>query len=1434
MVIKIAHLADIHIKNNRREEYANVFQKLYDSLRENSPNIIVIAGDVFDDKMKASALNIKDVSEFLQALTMIAPCVMIPGNHDTNCLNPGSYDLLTPIVINHKELQPPRLIYWRESGVYHAHDILWTVIAPDGEQPSIEDEISKKQLLQKVPHICLLHEEVNGARLPNNQNLNGFKLSITALRRYDIVMAGHIHVRQQFSLNMAYCGSLIQQTIGESHLSHGYILWSIDNIPNVNTVTFKEIDIHNDEGFIRIIYDKNGKNITELPLPNNPIYWEVIHDGAPLDKIDNEIEFYKQIFKMPPRAIRSIAKSTSLTDLTDLSDLIDLTEAQAASKSFTSHEEIIRELINENVDEVIKMHKIHYNEESDYQMYNGKFRIRKLVFDNMYAFGRSNTIDFTKLEGCISGVIAANHTGKSSIIETLLFALYEEYPRAPSIKDIVHKGSSSCKLQLEFELDGKIGKIEKGLFATGGSNSKGSQYHFEYNGENRTQGGTPGTIKEIEKVLGDGKTALASSFQLQGSETLGFIGATLSERKKLLASVMMLGSFDKIERTVTKELTAAGSEVKLLTSQFRGTKLEDLYILRENEEKILIKTKNDLEQVKNCFDLIQNEVTVIAKELGSIKLYTLISDNIKKHIKLICSSSNPDLLCEREIDKWKNYIDNAYVDESISDKQLSQIKDIPYFDNYQNDLTDYQNYCGDQIQSTRELINSAVIKEREDLLKLSQLPKPISYAKLIQPKINSYTIDDIMLQYGEKRDKRPTNEEVTIAVQVLKNNANITNTANNTVKRLSSDFSTLELKNINASLKGKPPFNALLSAIRTSAICSKLIEDVNILTIQNASKECDRMIETTLINKTSYETSLDILEKDILEKDILEKDILEKDILEKDETTIVYTTDLAVAANEVNAVNTVNATDEVNCINTVNCANTSNNASIRDLEYYKNLLQIAKEYNAASIAIQDIKSKLKLQDNCEGCICTFKIVEDAIKGEDKLINAKINYRKRLNIEKNKLKELIKKCEGIISQMNKLKNILNIMSLYIKKSQIENAILVSDSILVIESANYWISNDIKEQQKYKEQIVNNEQIDAYKIVENNYKISSKERIDLENILQTLLTKEEKIKKFKNIAINAFSYWKYIRSVINEHKRFNEISKKMQIKEGEREQAHLQLTMTQQIIATSEREITRLNVEISIESVRAPQLALAEKNRSVLQSYKSVLKPNGGIGDKLLSRARTSLHTKINEALVELGSNFEINITDDFNIYQRQFTDQNWIPVSLSSGYQKFVLSLATRLSIWRLSCSPRPDAFIIDEGFGACDENYLDSMASALETLSTVPGGPRLVFIVSHIDTLKTRVERPLEITVNPSGSYVSNQQDDNKVIEEVISTRSKKIRQPARIRASNESVKDIKDVNITPDSLDSKKIFCKACCKSITVTHLKRHLASGLHKDNCT
>ncbi|NBQ70727.1 MAG: hypothetical protein EBU46_18605, partial [Nitrosomonadaceae bacterium] len=209
IIMRIAHVADIHIQDRRRAEYAAVFDRLYAGLRAVACEVggldfIVVAGDVFDNKMRASAHNLEDVAAFLSALADIAPVILIAGNHDTNCLTPGALDLLTPLLADSRALQAPRLTYWRHSGVYAAHGAVWAVAATDGAVPTAGEVDAAAAALEAAGAVgpgafrfCLFHDEVRGAQLgaaPNGVEARGIPRE--AFAPFDAAFGGHIHLRQ--------------------------------------------------------------------------------------------------------------------------------------------------------------------------------------------------------------------------------------------------------------------------------------------------------------------------------------------------------------------------------------------------------------------------------------------------------------------------------------------------------------------------------------------------------------------------------------------------------------------------------------------------------------------------------------------------------------------------------------------------------------------------------------------------------------------------------------------------------------------------------------------------------------------------------------------------------------------------------------------------------------------------------------------------------------------------------------------------------------------------------------------------------------------------------------------------------------------------------------------------------------------------------------
>jgi DNA repair exonuclease SbcCD ATPase subunit len=194
----IYHLSDIHIHlYKRHREYELVFARVLDYLQEerrtnkikaNSRRdismICVITGDILHSKSDLSPECIALTYKFLKDLLELLPVIVIPGNHDLNMNNKERLDSLTPIICDLPQHYP--IHYLNKTGCWlmgnllfsHASIFDYHIIAPDWidrELATIRTLVAntKDPLPDRVFKVALYHGRVNGAQLFNGLGIDG-------------------------------------------------------------------------------------------------------------------------------------------------------------------------------------------------------------------------------------------------------------------------------------------------------------------------------------------------------------------------------------------------------------------------------------------------------------------------------------------------------------------------------------------------------------------------------------------------------------------------------------------------------------------------------------------------------------------------------------------------------------------------------------------------------------------------------------------------------------------------------------------------------------------------------------------------------------------------------------------------------------------------------------------------------------------------------------------------------------------------------------------------------------------------------------------------------------------------------------------------------------------------------------------------------------
>jgi DNA repair exonuclease SbcCD ATPase subunit len=109
------------------------------------------------------------------------------------------------------------------------------------------------------------------------------------------------------------------------------------------------------------------------------------------------------------------------------------------------------------------------------------------------------------------------------------------------------------------------------------------------------------------------------------------------------------------------------------------------------------------------------------------------------------------------------------------------------------------------------------------------------------------------------------------------------------------------------------------------------------------------------------------------------------------------------------------------------------------------------------------------------------------------------------------------------------------------------------------------------------------------------------------------------------------------------------------------------------------------------------------------------------------------------IVEFTISFE---NDGKNISPYIVYDSRSWAAEMSSGFERFVSSIAIRVALTNISNLPKSTFLVIDEGFGTLDGNNLPSMNSLFTFLKS---NFDFILIISHLDSMKDMVDKTIEI-----------------------------------------------------------------------------------------
>ena len=636
--MRFAHVADTHIRNLKyHEEYRECFKQLYKKLRDLKVDYIIHCGDIAHTKTQISPEFVEMCSDFFKNLADIAPTYIILGNHDGNLRNSTRQDALTPIA---KALGHSSLYLLKESGEVNLDDnftinVLSVFDRDNWCTPSNPDRVN----------IALYHGAVSGVTTDTGWKMENGEDDVNIFDSFDYGFLGDIHKTNQ-SLDkkgkIRYPGSTVQQNHGETN-DKGFLLW---DILDKDSYTCEHHALLNPKPFITVKLTPKGRLPNKLSVPQGARLRLLSENSLSLDVVRKAVDVARS--RLKPEAVTYLSRaddsSATVGEMTNSlikEDLRDLAVQEELLAEYLKDYQVTDEIL-QSVCDLNRKYNTMVEEEEEVRR-NVNWRLEKLEWDNLFNYGENNSIDFKDVNGIV-GILGKNFSGKSSIIDSILYTLFNTTSKNNRKNlNIINQNKDNCRGYLEISVGTKTYKIErisekykktlKGKTTQEAKTDvnftvldKATGEEYELNGLSRND-----TDKNIRKVFGTIDDFLLTSMSSQlGS--LSYLAEGSTKRKEILAKFLDLEIFEKKFKKAKDDASDLRSGIKRLEGRDLEAEIKEARTEFARCDTLISVKERECEEMKGLIDVTSKEHLELDSKIKSIPTEIIDIDNVNKQI----------------------------------------------------------------------------------------------------------------------------------------------------------------------------------------------------------------------------------------------------------------------------------------------------------------------------------------------------------------------------------------------------------------------------------------------------------------------------------------------------------------------------------------------------------------------------------------------------------------------------------------------------------------------------------------------------------------------------------------------------------------------------------------------------------------------------------
>ncbi|MFV0181756.1 SMC family ATPase [Empedobacter falsenii] len=996
----------------------------------------------------------------------------------------------------------------------------------------------------------------------------------------------------------------------------------------------------------------------------------------------------------------------------------------------------------------------------------------KLTIEGLYSYQERQTIDFSNLtEAGLFGIFGNVGSGKSSILEAIMYVLYGETERLNS-KDKRAYNMMNLKSNLAY-IEFDFYNFEQKLFRATREFKRNSKRFEDVKSptvvfyEHKEGEWIPLNHSKAEEIIGLSYENFKRTIIIPQGQFKEFIELGAKDRTQMMKEIFGLHRYDlqdKVSTLNAKNLT----NLNQLEGKLSG--FEEI-----SEEKIKELEQNLIEQT-NLNNQVQEEYHHINESFQRLKVLKLDFENLK----------------QKKID-----FEKVTAQKVEMDQRKVEMDHFELIFNAFHQVLERQNQVEKQLV---EKSNSVEAQQKQLALIENQIKEV------------STQLDLIKSNYEALPTKRKEESDLELIVQILAFSQEIEKLKERTAKGLKEveEVQQREQK-IEESIK--------LSEKELKTFSAKKIDSKTLIEVENwfvHHQNLDQSIEKQHLKIESQHQQINSFEFHLKEQNIdistsenwfnstFDQLELTKKSLEKQKNDIEVQQKLAHYAHNLHDgeacplcgalehPNIVEVDDVTSKLSAVNTKLSQLDDEVKALQKKQNEVQkivdqkqfiekqIAQENQVLNeLKIQqekhlnlfnwkdfDPKNRTSFEEKKKAAILLEQTITDKNNELDKLRESLEKERQNLTKYKQFLEKFRVEEAEKASQIKQ--NKLNLKVLKFDDFQQQSNETVQQDLIDLKSKNIKVEHDYQQftenlntlNLKLVSQKTSIELIDK-QIIELNEELKQHQhQIDIALEVHQLQSIEV-VKQVLNQQLNVVQIRKELedfrilfetlRSSIQElEQKLAEVSFDEMVFKTQEEQLNLitkQLKETAEIVTKTKTEIERLTKSYAEKKDLLIELEKLQKRATNLQTMRNLFNSAGFVQyvssiylKQLCDNANVRFHRMTrNQLSLQMNDNNDFEIIDYLNEGRSR-------SVKTLSGGQSFQVSLSLALALAesvQTNAKSDKNFFFIDEGFGTQDA---DAVNIVFETLMSLQKENRIVGIISHVDELKDRIPVALQIT----------------------------------------------------------------------------------------